>query len=235
MLRIEKLSMAYGGITALREVSLDVPEGAITAIVGPNGAGKTTLLNTISGLLRPLSGTVRLSEENITGRAAHLIARSGMVHVPEGRRILGPMTVIENLEVGRMASGKRGTADSDLDRVFALFPILAERRLQIAGSLSGGQQQMLAIGRALMARPRMLLLDEPSLGLSPLMTGEVFKGLSELNGQGLTILIVEQNARRAFAASSYAYVLEKGRIVHQGPSEQLADDPVIVEHYLGQA
>jgi branched-chain amino acid transport system ATP-binding protein len=235
VLSIEGLTVSYGGIIAVRDVALDVTQGSIMAIVGPNGAGKTTLLNAISGIVPSHSGSIRFAGEDITAWPAHVIARAGLVQVPEGRRILGPMTVLENLEVGRQAAGQRGTLAAGLEQAFALFPILAERRNQRAGSLSGGQQQMLAIARAIMACPRLLLLDEPSLGLSPLITSEVFKALAALNAEGLTILVVEQNARRALAASSYAFVLERGRIVHRGESAALANDPVIIDHYLGRA
>ena len=235
MLEIAHLSASYGGIAAVRDASISVPKGMMVALIGPNGAGKTSLLNTVSGFLKPKSGSVQLDGEDMTGQAAHRIARAGLIQVPEGRQVLAPMTVAENLDLGRFASGRRGSAASDLDRVYQLFPLLAERRRQLAGSLSGGQQQMLAIGRALLGRPRVLLLDEPSLGLSPIMASQVFAGLVTLNREGLTILLVEQNAKRALAATERAYVIERGLVVHEGKSCELAKDPIVIEHYLGCA
>jgi branched-chain amino acid transport system ATP-binding protein len=231
MLEIDDLAMGYGGISAVRGVSLAVAAGQIVGLVGPNGAGKTSLLNTVSGLFRPTSGRVRLDGIDITGLPAHKIARIGLIQIPEGRQVLGPMTVEDNLDLGRHAAV--GRAAGLIDRVYALFPVLAERRRQLAGSLSGGQQQMLAIGRALMGAPRLLMLDEPSLGLSPIMATQVFGALVNLNHDGLTILLVEQNARRAFATASYAYVMEQGTIVQHGVSSSLAEDPAIIAHYLG--
>ena len=230
MLDIHDLVTAYDGIRALRGVGLTVPAGAMVALIGPNGAGKSTLLNSVSGVVKPASGRIRFDGADIAGLPAHTVARRGLLQVPEGRQILGPLSVEENLLLGRLAAGTRGTAD--LEEVYALFPILAERRRQEGGSLSGGQQQMLAIGRALMGRPRLLMLDEPSLGLSPLMASQVFAALETLRRSGLTILLVEQNARRALDATDHAYVLEQGRIVHQGPSGDLARDPAVASHYL---
>lgn len=235
MLVIENLSVSYKGIQALRGVDLSVTKGEIFALIGPNGAGKSTLLNAVSGIVPPSSGRITLEGETVNGRAAHLIARSGIIQVPEGRRIIAPLTVSENLELGRQASGDRGSDQQDLDQVHQLFPILAERRNQIAGSLSGGQQQMLAIGRALMGRPRILLLDEPSLGLAPVIVREVFDALIRLNGAGLTILLVEQNAKLALETAHNAAVIEQGRIVMQGSAKDLANDPVVADHYLGRA
>jgi branched-chain amino acid transport system ATP-binding protein len=232
MLVVEGLGASYGGIRALHGVDLVVPDGAMVALIGPNGAGKTTLLNVVSGVVPPGGGRVRLGGEDITGRTAHAVARLGLLHVPEGRRVLWPLSVLENLLLGRSAA--RGRAPGRLEAVFDLFPILAERRSQPAGSLSGGQQQMLAIGRALMGSPLMLLLDEPSLGLSPLMATAVFAALARLNTDGLPMLVVEQNARRALAATTGAYVLEGGRVVARGDSSALLHDPDIVAHYLGQ-
>ena len=231
MLAVENLEMAYGGIAALRGVSLAVPEGGMVALIGPNGAGKTTLLNVLSGLARASRGTIRFDGVELGRRPAHRVSRAGLIHVPEGRRVLGPLTVEENLDLGRHAAGPR--PPGDLDRIYALFPILAERRRQLAGSLSGGQQQMLAIGRALMGGPRLLALDEPSLGLSPVAAAQVFEALARINAEGLTILLVEQNARRALAATTHAYVIERGVVVREGASRDLADDPEIIAHYLG--
>ena len=191
------------------------------------------MLNAVSGFVRPRAGSVRLDGQDVTGRSAHAVARLGLLHVPEGRRVLGPLSVHENLLLGRQAA--RGRPSGRLEEVFDLFPVLAERRAQLAGSLSGGQQQMLAIGRALMGSPRALLLDEPSLGLSPLMAAAVFAALARLNAAGLTMLVVEQNARRALGATRRAYVMEGGRIVAEGSSADLMHDPAVIAHYLGQA
>jgi branched-chain amino acid transport system ATP-binding protein len=235
MLTIENLSVSYKGIRALRGASIHVNKGEIFALIGPNGAGKSTLLNAASGIVPIAQGSIQLEGEIISGRAAHLIARSGLIQVPEGRRVIGPLTVAENLQLGRQAAGIRGSDASDLDQVHSLFPILAERRNQLAGLLSGGQQQMLAIGRALMGRPRVLLLDEPSLGLAPVIIREVFDALIRLNKEGLTILLVEQNARLALETAANAAVIEQGRIVHQGEASALANDPVVADHYFGRA
>lgn len=231
MLVAEQLSAGYSGIQALREVSLHVGANDIVALIGANGAGKTTLMNAISGVLKISTGRVIFDGENLTNRPVYRIARRGLVQVPEGRRILAPLTVRENLELGRLASAGRGVAE--LDQVFALFPRLQERERQYAGSLSGGEQQMLAVGRALMGRPKLLMLDEPSLGLAPLVAAQVFAALGELNRSGLPILLVEQNARRALELAGRAYVLERGRIVREGAARVLANDPVISTSYLG--
>ncbi len=231
MLRIADVHMAYSGIDALRGVSLDVPAGAMVALIGPNGAGKSTLLNTISGVFKPTRGRIVFEGRDITGLRADKVARAGLLQVPEGRQILGPLTVEENLLLGTLAASGRAAAGK-LEDVFDLFPILQARRTQEAGSLSGGQQQMLAIGRALMGRPRLLVLDEPSLGLAPIPVKQVFDALARLNRDGLTILVVEQNARLALDASRFAYVLEQGKVVHHGPSAELRDDPRVIEHYL---
>ena len=233
LLEIEGLHVGYGGIAAVRGVDLAVPEGAMVALIGANGAGKSSLLNAVSGVVRTARGRVRLAGADIAGRGAHAVARLGLLQVPEGRRMLGPLSVLENLLLGRQAA--RGRPPGRLDEVYALFPVLAERRSQLAGSLSGGQQQMLAIGRALMGAPRLLLLDEPSLGLSPLMATTVFEALGRLNRAGLAMLVVEQNARRALAATGHGYVMEGGRVVAAGPSADLLHDPAVIAHYLGQA
>ena len=232
MLEITDLKAGYRGIQALKGVSLSVPAGDMVAIIGANGAGKSTLLNCLSGVVRAASGTIRFEGKDITRLAPHVIARAGLLHVPEGRQVLADMTVQENLMLGALARGSR-EAFYELDKVVTLFPILAERMQQAAGTLSGGQQQMMAIGRALMGSPRVLLLDEPSLGLSPLMTQQVFDALSTLHRDGLTIVLVEQNARRALSATQRAYVLERGLIAQQGPSDELLRDPAVIEHYLG--
>jgi branched-chain amino acid transport system ATP-binding protein len=236
MLTIDNLSVSYKGIRALRGVSIEVKKGEIFALIGPNGAGKSTLLNAASGIVAVAGGCIQLEGRVISGRRAHLIARAGLIQVPEGRRMIGPLTVMENLLLGRQAAGARGgDAAADLDKVQDLFPLLAERRNQLSGLLSGGQQQMLAIGRALMGRPRILLLDEPSLGLAPVIIREVFDALIRLNREGLTVLLVEQNARMALEVASRAAVIEQGRIVHQGLAVELANDPVVADHYFGRA
>ena len=231
MLRIEGVVTSYGHIEAVRGVDLAVPAGGVVALIGPNGAGKSTLLNTVSGLLRPRAGRISFEGRDITGWSAARIARAGLLQVPEGRQVLGPLSVEDNLLLGGLAAAGR-TAPPKLEEIFALFPVLAERRRQTAGSLSGGQQQMLAIGRALMGRPRLLVLDEPSLGLAPIIVAHVFQVLRRLNADGLTILLVEQNARLALDIGDGAYVLEQGRIVRHGAGADLAADPDIIEHYL---
>jgi branched-chain amino acid transport system ATP-binding protein len=235
MLVIDNLSVSYKGILALRGVSVEVRKGEIFALIGPNGAGKSTLLNAASGIVSIADGSIQLEGRAINNQPAHLIARAGLIQVPEGRRIIGPLTVMENLLLGRQAAGVRGSDATDLDKVQDLFPLLAERRNQPAGLLSGGQQQMLAIGRALMGRPRILLLDEPSLGLAPVIIRDVFDALIRLSREGLTILLVEQNARMALEAATRAAVIEQGRIVHQGLAFELANDPVVADHYFGRA
>jgi branched-chain amino acid transport system ATP-binding protein len=234
MLQIRNLEVHYRGIQALRGVSIDVKLGEIFALIGPNGAGKSSLVNAISGIV-PSRGDIRFDGEALGKTAAHLRSRAGIIQVPEGRRVIAPLSVAENLELGRQAAGVRGSDAQDLERVHALFPVLLERRSQLSGSLSGGQQQMLAIARALMGRPRVLLLDEPSLGLAPVVIKEVFKALVQLNREGLTILLVEQNARLALQTAHRAAVLEQGSVVHQGVASELADDPVIADHYFGRS
>ena len=234
MLEISNLHAGYSGNAVLHGVSINVARGDMVTIIGPNGAGKSTLLNCISGLLGITGGTIKLEGRDIAGEDAYRISRAGLLQVPEGRQILGELSVLENLQLGVTAlHGRKPT--HDLRRIYTLFPILEERGRQRAGSLSGGQQQMLAIGRALMGGPRLLLLDEPSLGLSPLLAKTVLAALGELNREGLTILLVEQNARAALRATNHGFVLEQGRIVHQGPSADLARDPDVIAHYLGQA
>lgn len=234
MLEVKNVSARYGKIQALKDVSITLSEGEIVALIGANGAGKSTLLNCISGLVKPSAGSITFEGAEISGKPAHVISQRGLIQVPEGRQILPALTVLENLQLGTSARSTRPPA-YDLDGIFALFPVLKERCSSPAASLSGGQQQMLAIGRALMGSPRLLLLDEPSLGLSPLMSKQVFSTLRQLNLSGLTVLLVEQNARQALRLTTRAYVLERGRVVHQGPSAALESDPAIVAHYLGEA
>src|SRR3954471_9747555 len=232
LLAVEGLETAYGGIVALRGVSFMVEAGSVVALVGANGAGKSTTLNTISGLLAPRAGSVRFDGRDIGGWRADRVASLGLVQVPEGRQVLAPLSVEENLLLGAYARRDRQTR-SDLASIYDRFPRLMERREQLAGSLSGGEQQMLAIGRALMARPRLLMLDEPSLGLAPLIVAEVFRLIESLKAQGSTILLVEQNARKALAVADTAYVLEGGQITRSGPAAGLRNDPAIVAAYLG--
>jgi len=231
-LSVSGLHVAYQGIQALRGIDLDLGEGEMVAIVGSNGAGKSTLLNCLSGIVRQSRGEIRFEGAPLGRIAPFEVSRRGLLHVPEGRQVLSEMTVLENLQVGVIARGNRRSA-YDLPRVYELFPILEERSAQLAGTLSGGQQQMLAIGRALMGGPSVLLLDEPSLGLSPLMTDQVFAALETLNREGLSILLVEQNAHRALATTSRAYVIERGVIAFEGRSADLAANPRVVELYLG--
>jgi branched-chain amino acid transport system ATP-binding protein len=232
LLAVEGLETAYGGIVALRGVSFVVEAGSVVALVGANGAGKSTTLNTISGLLAPRAGSIRFGGCEIGGWRADRIATLGLVQVPEGRQVLAPLSVEENLLLGAYTR-RDGEVRSDLAGIYNRFPRLRERRDQLAGSLSGGEQQMLAIGRALMARPRLLMLDEPSLGLAPLIVAEVFRLIESLKVQGSTILLVEQNARKALAIADTAYVLEGGRITRSGPAATLRNDPGIVAAYLG--
>ncbi|WP_374441312.1 ABC transporter ATP-binding protein [Stella sp.] len=234
MLEIDRLAVAYGAIDALHGISLAVGEREVVALVGANGAGKTTLLRTISGLLRPKGGEVRFQGEALGRASAESRVRRGIAHVPEGRRIFPGLTVMENLDVATTIWRRRGmSAAADLERVFALFPRLKERSRQLGWSLSGGEQQMLAIGRALMARPRMLLLDEPSLGLAPRLSEEVYRRIAEINGDGVTVLLVEQNTVLALEVAHRAYVIENGRIVLDGPARDLARHPRVREAYLG--
>jgi branched-chain amino acid transport system ATP-binding protein len=234
MLEIRNLEVHYRGIQALRGVSLTVRKGEIFTVIGPNGAGKSSLMNALSGIV-PATGEILFEDEPLARIPAHKRSRAGIIQVPEGRRVIAPLTVAENLELGRQAAGARGSDAADLDRVHALFPVLKDRRNQASGSLSGGQQQMLAIGRALMGRPKVLLLDEPSLGLAPVVIKDVFRALKHLNEQGLTILLVEQNAKLALQTAHRAAVLEQGRVVQQGEAAELAEDPVIADHYFGRA
>jgi branched-chain amino acid transport system ATP-binding protein len=233
MLEVNDLSVSYRGIRALRGVSLSVAAGETVALIGPNGAGKSSLLNALSGLVTKAGGTVSFNGQDITRASPWRVSAAGLLQVPEGRQVFPGMSVQENLLLGATALNGR-PATWGLDQVYAIFPILRERQAQLAGSLSGGQQQMLAIARGLMGGPRLLLLDEPSLGLAPVIVRQVFQALIGLKQAGLTILLVEQNARQALAASDRAYVLEQGRIVRSGASADLASDPAIIASYLGQ-
>jgi branched-chain amino acid transport system ATP-binding protein len=232
MLEVKDLAAASSGIEALRGVSLKIEAGEMVALIGANGAGKSTLLNCLSGTVRPRGGSIRFEGKEIAGAKPHKVSRQGLLHVPEGRQILVELTIEENLLLGELARGGR-PSNYGLKDVYKLFPILEERRLLKGGTLSGGQQQMLAIGRALMGGPRLLLLDEPSLGLSPLITDQVFSALQSLNAAGLTILLVEQNAHRALQATSRAYLLEHGEMAFEGRSADLINDEKVIAHYLG--
>ena len=234
MLEIKNLAVSYGAITALHGISLSVPSGRIVTLIGANGAGKTTTLKTVSGLLRARSGEILYDGKNIAGRPTHQIVKLGLSHVPEGRMIFANLTVMENLQMGAYLQKDRQVIQRELDRVFAMFPRLQERRQQIAGTLSGGEQQMLAIGRALMSQPKFLMLDEPSLGLAPLLVKTIFEKIVEINRQqGITILLVEQNANLALEVSHYGYVLETGKITLQGDSAVLRQNPQVQSAYLG--
>ena len=235
MLEVRDIETYYGNIPALRKVSIDVLAGNVVAILGANGAGKTTLMKTIAGILRPRTGTVSFLGEEITGLPSHRIVRRGVALVPEGRAILSRMTIRENLEMGAFTQRDAKKTGRDMDRVMERFPVLGERAGQLGGSLSGGEQQMLAIARALMSDPKLLLLDEPTLGLAPLVVADIFSIIREVNAAGTTILLVEQNVRQALKVSSYAYVLETGKIALAGPSRELLQEPRIKASYLGQA
>ncbi len=235
MLEVRGVDTFYGNIRALKEVSIDVPGGSVVAIIGANGAGKSTLMKTIAGALAPRSGTVSFLGEKITGLPSHEIVRHGVALVPEGRAILSRMTVRENLEMGAFARRDGRKAARDMDRVMERFPVLKRRASQLGGSLSGGEQQMLAIARALMSAPKLLLLDEPTLGLAPLVVADIFAIIREINAAGTTLLLVEQNVKQAMKVSSYAYVMETGKIVLSGPSRELLQEPRIKASYLGQA
>jgi branched-chain amino acid transport system ATP-binding protein len=232
MLEVKNLHVSYGGIKALRGVSMEVHQGEIVTIIGANGAGKSTLLNTITGFLKPVKGEV-VFKDHVLGRNPAKIVKAGICHVPEGRLVFANLTVQDNLRLGAyLRSDRKGVAE-DLERVYKLFPRLEERMKQVAGTLSGGEQQMLAMGRALMTNGDLVLLDEPSLGLAPLLVKTVFDIIKEFKGLGKTILLVEQNANKALEVADRAYVLEQGRIVKTGPAHVIASDPSVREAYLG--
>jgi branched-chain amino acid transport system ATP-binding protein len=233
MLSVSDLHVYYAEIHALKGISLDVAKGEIVALLGPNGAGKTTTVKGISGLLRPRAGAIELEGESLIGLPPHAIVARGIAHVPEGRRIFNRLTVRENLEMGAYIRSDAGIAQ-DQQRVFALFPRLEERHAQVAGTLSGGEQQMLAIGRALMARPRVLLLDEPSMGLAPVLVEQIFETIVDINRQGTTLLLVEQNAAMALDIAHRGYVLESGALVLAGTARELAANPDVRRAYLGE-
>lgn len=232
MLRLQNIRSCYGPIEALRSIDLEVKQGEIVSLIGSNGAGKSTCLMTISGVVPPAAGRIVLEEADITGLPPHEIVAQGISQVPEGRRILPRLTVLENLEMGAFLG--KGDFAANLDRVNKIFPILKERSGQYGGTLSGGEQQMLAIGRALMSNPRLLLLDEPSLGLAPIMVSKIFRTIQEINHEGVTVLLVEQNARAALKLSHRGYVLENGAITMEGKSSDLLNDEKVRHAYLGE-
>ena len=233
-LALHDLHVYYGAIHALRGVSMQVEAGKIVTLIGANGAGKSTTLNTVSGLHRPRQGTVHLEDEDLTAVPPHEIVLRGVIQVPEGRRVFGRLTVLENLEMGAFTRTDRRDIEDGLERTFALFPRLKERRTQVAGTLSGGEQQMLAIGRALMARPRLLLMDEPSMGLAPILVEQIFEAIQDINRQGTTILLVEQNAYMALNIAHRGYVLQTGNIVLSGPASELQANAEVKRAYLGE-
>lgn len=233
LLTTQNLSVMYGKIRALERINLTIEPGQIVALVGANGAGKTTLLKTLSGLIAPVSGSILFEEKEITTTSSDKRVRSGIAQVPEGRGLFGILSVEDNLLLGAYTRRDKEAINADLESVYTRFPILRDKRHDYAGTLSGGQQQMVAVGRALMSRPRLLLLDEPSMGLAPIIVEEIFATIRELNDAGTTIFLVEQNARLALKNSHYTYVLENGTIVKEGSSEALLNDPAIIEAYLG--
>ncbi|MZP28207.1 ATP-binding cassette domain-containing protein [Heliobacterium undosum] len=233
MLTVKDLHVYYGAIHALKGISLEVQQGEIVTLIGANGAGKTTTLHTLSGLIKPKSGEIRFQDQDIAGKAAQKIVAMGMSQVPEGRRIFANMSVLENLELGAFLRKDKDGIKEDMEKVFTRFPRLKERTSQLAGTLSGGEQQMLAMGRALMSRPKLMLLDEPSMGLAPLLVQEIFAIIKEINKTGTTILLVEQNAHMALSIAHKAYVLETGKIVLSGPAKELAESEEVKKAYLG--
>mgnify|MGYP001360857890 FL=1 len=233
MLKVDNIDVYYGAIHAIKGISIEVPKGEIATLVGSNGAGKSTTLRTISGLMKPKNGTILFEDKNIVGVPAHKIVGMGLCQVPEGRHVFANMSVMENLELGAYLRNDKDGIARDLEDVFKKFPRLLERKDQISGTLSGGEQQMLAMGRALMSRPRLLLLDEPSMGLAPLLVKEIFNIIKEINESGTTVLLVEQNANMALSIADKAYVLETGRIALAGTAQELASSEAVRKAYLG--
>ena len=234
MLKVENLVVSYGGIEALKGISLEVPEGKIVTLIGANGAGKSTLLRSIIGLVKPAEGKITYEEKDITGLNSQKIVQTGITLVPEGRRVFPNLTVLENLKIGAYLRNDKEGIEKDIRWIYDLFPRLEERSWQMAGTLSGGEQQMLAVGRALMSRPKVLMMDEPSLGLAPLVIKDIFKIIQEINNQGMTILLIEQNANMALKIADIAYVLETGRITMTGTGKELLENPEIKAAYLGK-
>ena len=233
MLKIDDIHVYYGAIHAIKGISLEVKEGEIVTLIGANGAGKSTILRTVSGLLKPKTGSIKFMDNDIGGLPAHKIVKEGISQVPEGRRIFAEMSVMENLELGAFIRSDKDGIKQDLEMVFHRFPRLEERKEQLTGTLSGGEQQMLAMGRALMSRPKLLLLDEPSMGLAPLLIREIFSIIQDINRTGTTILLVEQNANMALSIANRAYVLETGRITLSGDAQKLAASEEVRKAYLG--
>ena len=233
MLKVDNIDVYYGAIHAIKGISIEVPKGEIVTLVGSNGAGKSTTLRNISGLMKPKNGTILFEDKNIVGVPAHKIVGMGLCQVPEGRHVFANMSVMENLELGAYLRNDKDGIARDLEDVFKKFPRLLERKDQISGTLSGGEQQMLAMGRALMSRPRLLLLDEPSMGLAPLLVKEIFNIIKEINESGTTVLLVEQNANMALSIADKAYVLETGRIALAGTAQELASSEAVRKAYLG--
>lgn len=233
MLKVDNIDVYYGAIHAIKGISIEVPKGEIVTLVGSNGAGKSTTLRTISGLMKPKNGTILFEDKNIVGVPAHKIVGMGLCQVPEGRHVFANMSVMENLELGAYLRNDKDGIARDLEDVFKKFPRLLERKDQISETLSGGEQQMLAMGRALMSRPRLLLLDEPSMGLAPLLVKEIFNIIKEINESGTTVLLVEQNANMALSIADKAYVLETGRIALAGTAQELASSEAVRKAYLG--
>jgi branched-chain amino acid transport system ATP-binding protein len=232
MLKVEQLNVYYGVIHALKSISFEVPKGKIVTLIGSNGAGKSTTLKTLSNLIKPSSGNVFFEEKSTLDVAPHRLVEMGISHVPEGRRVFPELTVMENLEMGAYARKDKDEVSKDYEEVFKRFPRLLERKAQLAGTLSGGEQQMLAMSRALMSRPKILLLDEPSMGLAPLLVDEIFRIIESINKTGTTILLVEQNATRALNIAHYGYVLEVGHIILEGKASDLLVNPKVIEAYL---
>ena len=234
MLSVNNLQVHYGMIQAIKEVSFEVNEGEVIALIGANGAGKTTILHTVSGLLQPTKGSVIFEGQDITKVPAHKIVSLGMAHVPEGRRVFAQLTVLENLKLGAYTRKDKNEMEETLKMIYKRFPRLEERKNQIAGTLSGGEQQMLAMGRALMSHPKIILMDEPSMGLSPIFVEEVFKIIRDISAEGVTVLLVEQNAKKALNIADRAYVLETGNIILQGDAKKLMNDESVKKAYLGE-
>ena len=232
MLKIKDLKVSYGGINAVKGVSFEVPKSSVVSLIGANGAGKSTILRTIAGLVKPVSGAVSFNDENITGTDTSDIIAKGITLVPEGRRVFPDMTVLDNIKIGAFL--RHDSLDEDIEHMYSLFPRLKERKWQLAGTLSGGEQQMLALARALMSKPKLLMMDEPSLGLAPLIVKGIFEIIKEINKSGVTVLLIEQNANMALKASDYAYVLETGRLSMEGSGEELLSNEAIREAYLGK-
>lgn len=234
MLKIENLNVSYGGIKALQGIDLEVPEGKIVTLIGANGAGKSSLLRTISGLVKAESGSIKVNQKEIAGLPIHKICKEGIALSPEGRRVFSDLSVKENLKIGAYLRKDTKEIEKDLEWVYSLFPRLQERSWQYAGTLSGGEQQMLAVGRALMSRPKLLMLDEPSLGLAPLIVQQIFSIIQDINKTGVTILLIEQNANMALKIADLAYVIETGHIVLKGTGEELLQNETVREAYLGK-